>query len=866
MKGGGGSLHAVRARAGDAMTRLHKVRASRRSTSRIRSRRGGVVGVALALAAGLGAYTLPGAAAGTSPGGGGPRALLLVTGNQPGPGATRPTAAPRLPRSSVVTLITGQRVRLDVLPDGRQNANVLPSAAGPGATPHPSTFIEFTWGGDEYVVPDPAVPYLGSTLDPRLFDVSYLARARLDDAHASALPVAIGFTGAARPILPGVHVSSVSGRSASATIAKALAGQLGQMLADRWRSARSGHSPVPAGRLPGVARISLAPPRGSPPLPPVPSMSAPRTGGHPVPFRTLRLKFTGLDGRPAAAVGFVQDVKNARLALFVASGRGSEKLSVPQGIYSIEFSVLTPHPSDAGFDTALVVKPQFTVASDVTVRLDAQAARPLRVSVHGIVTPPVQENVLDYLRSSQTGGEVGLGGFDFLALRLVSVSPDPEPGIVASKLLASPTRRVTKGNFGFDAYSFLSPRTLGTEMKSARPTYFLAFSTVDRIPASLTYRVPAANLTAVHEHLYAPPGTPPANCGLHGAQAGPVDTVYQPWDNNSFQLGAEVPLGNRTDYWYSSAPRLDWWQAAYNGCDFVRRWGPIQQIRPGEQISQTWLKGPVVPSPAAPPVNAAAAVGAFTLSPDAPAARADGAGKARKLLRTVCAACRQDDNGMLYLLPFGDSDPAHYAEEFAGISRVRFYRNGRLALTSAAMVDRQLNPFALNLAMLTRPATYRLDWFQTQPGNRGAHTDTDWTFRSGPGGARRPAATEECAPDPTRGCSLLPLLFINYNLALNFDSQAKADQPFRIAFTVGHQQDETAPSGLSATVSASYDDGKTWTRPRAAAGHGGGNFSATIDQPPLSATSGFVSLRVTARDQAGNAVTQTIIRAYGLHG
>ena len=67
-------------------------------------------------------------------------------------------------------------------------------------------------------------------------------------------------------------------------------------------------------------------------------------------------------------------------------------------------------------------------------------------------------------------------------------------------------------------------------------------------------------------------------------------------------------------------------------------------------------------------------------------------------------------------------------------------------------------------------------------------------------------------------------------------------------------------------MSASYDDGKTWTRPRAAASHGGGNFSATINQPPLSATSGFVSLRVAARDQAGNSVTQTIIRAYGLRG
>jgi len=824
-----------------------------------------VAGACLALAAGLSAYMLSGAVAGASARGGGPHGRLLVTGGRPGPPGSQPSKRPQAPPSSTVTLITGDRVRLEVLPDGRQSASVLPPAAR-GPKPSPSSYVEFTWVGDQYVVPDPAVPYLGRTLDPRLFDVSYLARARLDDAHASALPVTISFTGAARPHLPGAHVTSVSGRTGSAAITKTRAGQLGQLLASQWRSARAGHSPVPAGTLPGVARISLAPPSGSPALPAAPSTASPRAAGHSVPFRTLTLKFTGLDGRPAAGVGFVQNVDHARLAFFAVIANGSQRLSVPQGTYSIEFSVLTPHPSGPGFDTALVVKPQFAVASDVTVGLDARAAKPLQVSLHGVRAPPVQENVLGFTRTSRAGGELALAPFDFLGLRLVSLSPNTDPGLAASRLLATPTRPVTEGSFGFDAYSFLAPKPPGTEMNSARPSYFLAFPTVGRIPASLTYRVPAASLTAVHEHLYDPPGIPPASCGFHGAQAGMVNHVYQPWDNDSFEFGTEVPLGDRTDYWYTSAPRLTWWQAAYNGCDSIRRWGPIQQIEPGQEISQAWAKGPPVPAPAAAPVSAAGAAGAFGLSPNAPAARADGAGQAGNLLLTVCAACRQDDNGMLYLLPFGDSAPSHYAEDFAGTSRVRFYRNGRLALTSAATFDGQLNPFALNLAMLPGPAAYRLDWFQAQPGNRGGYNDTEWTFRSGPGGARRPAADGECAPDPARGCSLLPLLFVNYKLALNFDSQAKAGRPFRIALRISHQQHETAPSGLSATVSASYDDGRTWTRPRAAAGHGGGNFSATISQPPLPATTGFVSLRVTARDRAGNSVTQTIIRAYGLHG
>ncbi len=118
--------------------------------------------------------------------------------------------------------------------------------------------------------------------------------------------------------------------------------------------------------------------------------------------------------------------------------------------------------------------------------------------------------------------------------------------------------------------------------------------------------------------------------------------------------------------------------------------------------------------------------------------------------------------------------------------------------------------------------------------------------------------------DPGRPCSFLPVLFIGYNLPLNGDSQATAGRPLRIAFTVRHQQGQPPPTGVSATVSASFDDGKTWSRAQAATSLGPDTFAVTISQPPLGHTSGFGSLRVTARDRAGNTVTQTIIRAYGL--
>lgn len=810
-------------------------------------------GVLIALSAALTAYTVPGISATALARGGEPQTALRVPGTGISAGGPHLPAESEMPPSSTVTLITGDRVRLDVLPDGHQAVSVLMRA--PGASPAPSAFAEFTYDGDEYVVPDAAVPYLGSALDPRLFDVSYLVRAGLDDAHASVLPVSITYRGGeARPGLPGLHVTQVSGQTAYGTIAKTGTGLLGGLLASHSRPARARHPFPQTEGLPGGQRVGLAP-AGGLALPSLPSASAirPRVAG--IPYRTLTLKFTDLNGRPAAALGFVQDVGNAGLALFGTTGKGSESFSVPEGTYSLEFSVLTPHSSGPGFDTALVVKPQLPVDSSKTVQLDARTATPFRVTLRGTTAPPEQENVLEFTRSSQTGGRLSLNPYAVIALRLFSFSRMPAiyRGFAASKLLATPTAAVSKGTFGFHAYSFFSSKALGTGAQSAQPAYFLSFPGPGRIPGSLTYQVPATNLTTVHERLYAPPGTPRSACGSAQNAAGMIYTVYDAWDDSSFEIGDVTPLGERTDYWYTSAPGLELWQAAYNDCDRLRHWGPIERISPGQQISESWDKGPMVPAPAAPPAYASAA----NLNNGVP----------RPLL-TVCPACRQGNIGMLNMLPFGDSDPSQYSEDFAGNSSLLFYRDGRLAYTSASSADGgHMVPFAFDLPMLPGPAAYRLDWLQTDPGQHGAYVDTDWVFRSTPTDAdRRPAASEECAPDPTQGCSFLPLLFINYDLKLGFGSRAEAGKPFRIAFTVGHQQNQGAPTGLSARVSVSYDDGKTWSAPRTATRQRGNMFGLTIEQPPLRDTSGFVSLRVTAHDSAGGSVVQTIIRGYGLYG
>lgn len=822
----------------------------------------GAAAVGVALAAGLTAVAIPSGAA-THPGSG-TQAPLRITGSTGLTGAPAAPAAPvtsQRPQDATVMLPTGDRVHVVATGTGAQLVTPVPAGSVHGVPTVPATFLRFTFAGDDYVIPDAAVPYLHSTLDPRLFDVSYLARTGLGTGRSAGLPVRITYASAAMTAsLPGVRVTHRSGMTATATITSAQAVRFGQLLATQWHAARTGRTATPVGKLPGIARITLAPPPGSPPLPASPAraptkVSGPSSG---LPFYTLKLKATNLNGKPGVFAGIVQNVGDAALSsptgyITDNPATGEESLSVPKGTYSLGISVVTPAPSGSAFDTALVVKPQVTVDSDTTVTLDARTAVPYQAEPKPAISTPMREDVLNFWRTSVTGGGMGSIGNSGFPLGLIEESPNPCSSrpecFYADRLLATPTAPVTKGSFLFDATT-----QLYSGLSTPGPSYEFDFPHLGSIPSSLSYTVPASDLTAVHRRIYqSPPG---ASCGSPGV----IDFVYLQlgggaWTSFNQAPGfdaAAVP-GLRTDYWYSSDPRLDLWQPIDFPPPCPILYGQPQHIAPGQQITEVWDKAPMVPAPTAPP-RGDGGYSAYTGNP----------------LLGVCVACRQGDIGTVNVLPYGDSDPSHFSD--APVFDVQspvllFYRDGRLATDSAtegAFVGGV--PWGLELPLLSHPASYRLDYTETPTGNSSSPgtVETDWTFRSGPAGPALPRSAGECDPDPAQACSFLPLLYLRYNLALGYGDQAAAGKPERIGFTVTGQQYAPAPSGLSATVSASFDGGKTWTTPQNAASLGHGRFTATISQPPLSSTSGSVCLRVTARDGSGDSVTQTITPAYWL--
>ncbi|MEU8286807.1 S8 family serine peptidase [Micromonospora sp. NPDC048905] len=124
--------------------------------------------------------------------------------------------------------------------------------------------------------------------------------------------------------------------------------------------------------------------------------------------------------------------------------------------------------------------------------------------------------------------------------------------------------------------------------------------------------------------------------------------------------------------------------------------------------------------------------------------------------------------------------------------------------------------------------------------------ESTWTFRS----------RHVTGDTPAR----LPLSAVRFTPPLRVDNSAPAGQDFVVPVRVQRQPGAPAARVQKLTVDVSYDGGKTWATAKLVRSSANG-WSALLRHP---AGTGHVSLRATARDTAGNTVTQRIIQAYRL--
>jgi hypothetical protein len=142
-------------------------------------------------------------------------------------------------------------------------------------------------------------------------------------------------------------------------------------------------------------------------------------------------------------------------------------------------------------------------------------------------------------------------------------------------------------------------------------------------------------------------------------------------------------------------------------------------------------------------------------------------------------------------------------------------------------------------------ATYRLTGTveQLAPAEVSTRITAVWTFRSGtPSGD---------APVP------LPLWTATSRPVLDDRNTAPAGGVFRFPVTVAAQPGSAAGRVRTVTVQYSADDGASWTGARVS---GTGRTRTVSVRHPDAA--GFISLRATVTDSAGNSVRQTVLRAY----
>jgi Subtilase family len=130
--------------------------------------------------------------------------------------------------------------------------------------------------------------------------------------------------------------------------------------------------------------------------------------------------------------------------------------------------------------------------------------------------------------------------------------------------------------------------------------------------------------------------------------------------------------------------------------------------------------------------------------------------------------------------------------------------------------------------------------------NLGTHAEATFTFND---------------PGPNAGAQSLPLLAVRATgQVFAFDS-APAGRFFPLALRVERPLNAARAPITALELEVSYDDGATWTRVPVARLPGSDRALTVLRHPR---TPGFVSLRARAADARGNAVTQTMIRAYSL--
>ncbi|MFB4285772.1 S8 family serine peptidase [Nonomuraea sp. MTCD27] len=350
----------------------------------------------------------------------------------------------------------------------------------------------------------------------------------------------------------------------------------------------------------------------------------------------------------------------------------------------------------------------------------------------------------------------------------------------------------------------------------AHPTPGYVYDLVRRydgaIPANLSYRPSVRELARV-DVAYRNPA--PGSGSVTGPATGPAAGVAMRYDVSPAQPGtalggAAVPVpaqGTRTD-WVSGGEQ---WVEMTTMVP-ISEFSDVLTYPAGRRAEATWF------APVARPRLLQESIGSGP----------------PQLIGTTLSA--------LTLPSWGDSDPHHKGLAWDGEiswSASVYQGDELLAEGLGGTVEADLTP---------GPSPVRLVLATTQKAAVSPYsprTSTEWTF-----------GFTEAGDTPRQP----PLLQLDYGVETDLAGTARRRSDLEV--TASHLRDaDGAAQVRDVGLEVSYDDGATWQPVGKRHRTRDGGWLFTMEAP---SSARFASIRATARDTAGNSVTQTIVRAFGL--
>ncbi|MEU4894848.1 hypothetical protein AB0B12_19790 [Streptomyces sp. NPDC044780] len=713
-------------------------------------------------------------------------ALALTAGPAPGalaaPAPARGAAAtasavPAAPDTAAhtVTLVTGERVTL------RADGGVVVTAR-PGAT---ADYVTQRVDNDVFVIPMTALPYLGRTLDPALFNVSALVK-----AGVTTTPVRFEATAGA--------TAPPSGAAFGAALAK----QAGAEAAE----GSVGDGPLFGGVTSVTPAIATAGERTAP------RPSAVHRADHPVKVTVL-----GPDGEPRAGTTTfgLANVDDAALYQepYLQAVDGEKQLDVPAGHYTAMVAAATLG-SDGTPDAIRLATAEFTVSDGATgteVVLDLRKATQ-RITFSTPRTAQESQLILGYRRVDAQGDPALYSTNGVTGGLPTYVQPSSRP--------------VTTGDLRFNVYTHRDAPAEAAEPYS----YDLKLDNpAGRIAKNQHYKVTGRQLATVRTNYHS--DTP-------GRAQEIARLMYLPYETGAEALSQPFKTpAQRVEYIGGSAGASyhDWLKAGERR--FVSQ---KQPLRPGRTTTVDWLRGPLVPGFTEPAPGAAALDETW-----------------------YCTACRKGDALTFSLATVTDSGGHHDLAFPSDIS------SSHLAVVSGdTTLYESDGTSGVVLGAPPKKATYTVVYDQTRTNSdfhQSLTTHTEWTFASAHSGGQTVPDDWACVSDQGEydgpdQCSALPVVVPHYQLGATLDGTGPTGDD-HLVVTFGHVPGVVAPPAVTeATVEVSFDGGEHWTT-ASTTSLGKGGFRADWTTPD-SAAGRDASLRVTATDADGNAVTQTVQSAF----